>query len=53
MADLPPGTGDDAGVGTGDGSPPDTPRWVKVFGTIVTVVILLFIILRFTVFAGH
>lgn len=30
-----------------------TPHWVKVFGTIVTVVILLFIILRFTVFRNH
>ena len=31
-------------------SPPNTPRWVKVFGTIVIVLILLFVILHLT---GH
>ncbi len=36
-----------------DSIPYATPLWVKVFGTIVSVVILLFIILRFTVFADH
>lgn len=30
---------------------PGTPRWVKVFGTIVLVVVLLFFILLFT--GGH
>ncbi len=30
-----------------------TPRWLKVFGTVITVVILSFVILRFTVFSGH
>lgn len=30
-----------------------TPRWVKVFGTIVTIVVLLFVFLRFTVFREH
>ena len=37
MADLPdPDTGDDTRVGT--------PRWVKVFGIIAVVVVLLFVI---------
>ena len=31
-------------------SPPSTPRWVKVFGVIVIVLILLFVILHLT---GH
>jgi len=29
-------------------SPPSTPRWVKVFGIIVIVLILLFVILHLT-----
>jgi len=29
-----------------------TPRWAKVFGITMAVVILLFVVLRFTVFAG-
>jgi hypothetical protein len=36
-----------------DPTPYATPRRVKVFGTVVAVVILLFIILRFTIFANH
>ncbi len=36
-----------------DAMPYRTPRWVKVFGSIVTVVVLLFVILRFTVFRDH
>ena len=32
----------------GRGSPPSTPRWVKVFGIIVIVLILLFVILHLT-----
>lgn len=31
-----------------DDSPAATPRWVKVFGAIVIIVILLFVILMFT-----
>jgi len=34
------------------GSPPSTPRWVKVFGIIALVVILLFVILMFTGIGG-
>jgi hypothetical protein len=30
-----------------------TPLWVKVFGAIVTLVILLFVALRFTMFGHH
>jgi len=36
-------TGDDTGVGTDRGAPTGTPRWVKVFGIIALVVILLFV----------
>lgn len=57
MADPPPypDTGDDTGVGTDRGSPPSTPRWVKVFGIIVIVLVLLFVILHLTGggFGGH
>jgi hypothetical protein len=40
---------DDNGKGLGSdfGSPPSTPRWVYVFGIVVIVLILLFIILHF------
>ncbi len=50
MADPPsyPDTGDDTGVGPDRGSPPSTPRWVKVFGIIVIVLLLLFVILHLT-----
>lgn len=41
-------TGDDAGVRPDRESTTATPRWVKVFGIIALVVVLLFIILRFT-----
>jgi hypothetical protein len=34
------------GVGHGPGSPPSTPRWVKVSGIIGIVLILLFVILH-------
>ena len=32
----------------GRGSPPSTPRWVKVFGGIIIVLLLLFVILHLT-----
>jgi hypothetical protein len=46
MADLPPyhDTGDNSGVGPDRSSPSGTPRWVKVFGIIALVVVLLFVI---------
>ncbi len=39
---------DDTGVRSTADRPPSTPRWVKVFGIIVGVVVLLFVILLFT-----
>jgi hypothetical protein len=47
MADPPryPETGDDTGVGPDRGSPPSTPRWVKVFGIIVLVLVLLVVVM--------
>ena len=48
MTDLPtyPDSNGDTGVGPDRGSPPRTPRWVKVFGIIVIVLVLLFVILH-------
>ena len=39
----------------GGNRPPATPRWVKVFGIIVIVLVLLFVILHLTGrgFGGH
>ncbi|MBI2648212.1 MAG: hypothetical protein HYW93_00960 [Thaumarchaeota archaeon] len=54
MTDLPPtqtptgDTGDDAGVGPGRGSTTSTPRWVYVFGIIVIILAVLFVILHLT-----
>jgi hypothetical protein len=49
MADLPPDpdTGDDTGVRPTADRPPSTPRWVKVFGIIVGVVVLLVVAVMF------
>ncbi|MGI8589308.1 MAG: hypothetical protein ACR2M0_16735 [Chloroflexia bacterium] len=30
------------------GSPPSTPRWVKVFGMIIVILVVLFVIMHFT-----
>jgi hypothetical protein len=38
----------DAGVRLDGGSTPPTPRWVKAFGAIVVVVVVLFIVLHLT-----
>jgi ferredoxin-NADP reductase len=40
--------GDDTSVRPTADRPPSTPRWVKVFGIIVGIVVLLFVILLFT-----
>ena len=40
----------DCSVGPDRGSPPGTPRWVKVFGIIVLLLVLLLVILHLT---GH
>jgi hypothetical protein len=53
MADPPsardPGNG--TGVGSDRGSTTSTPRWVKVFGIILGVLVLLFVIM--TLFGDH
>jgi hypothetical protein len=43
MTDLPPDSksNNDTGVGSTEDRPPGTPRWVKVFGIIVLVLVLL------------
>jgi hypothetical protein len=48
-------TGDDTPVRPDHGSPYSTPGWVKVFGIIVIVLVLLFVILHLTGggFGGH
>ncbi len=49
MADPPRySDNDDTGVGSDRGPTVGTPRWVKVFGIIALVVVLLFVILLFT-----
>ena len=39
-------TGDDTGVGPDHGSTSGTPRWVKVFGIVALVLVLLFLIVH-------
>lgn len=56
MADPPrePDTGDDTSVGHDRGSPPHMPRWVKVFGIIAIVLVLVFVGLKLIgVGGGH
>lgn len=50
-----PETNDDSSKGPDHGSAPSTPRWVKVFGVIALVLVLLFVILHLTGnnFGGH
>ncbi len=50
MSDRPryPDTGDDAGVGADSEPTTRTPRWVKVFGIIALVIVLLIVVLLFT-----
>lgn len=40
--------GDGTGVGPDRGSTTGTPRWVKMFGIIALIVVVLFVILMFT-----
>lgn len=51
MADLPPypDSNSNTGVETNNETPAGLPRWVKVFGIIATLLLLLFIILHFTI----
>lgn len=55
MADPPRylDAGDDTGVGPDRGSTTGTPRWVKVFGIIGLVLVLLFVIMLFLGGGGH
>ena len=50
MADLPPDpdTRDDTGVESDRGSTTGTPRWVRVFGIIAIVLVLLVVVLLLT-----
>ena len=50
MADLAPDrdSNGDTGVGPDRGSTTSTPRWVKMFGIIALVLVLLFVILHLT-----
>jgi hypothetical protein len=50
-----PESNEDTSVEPGRGSPPSTPRWVKVFGIIGLVLVLLIVILHLTgnSFGGH
>jgi hypothetical protein len=50
MADRPPDpdTGNHTGVRPTADRPPGTPRWVKVSGIIVGVLVLVFVILQLT-----
>ncbi|HEX8932963.1 MAG TPA: hypothetical protein VF788_01950 [Pseudonocardiaceae bacterium] len=54
MPDRPPDpdTGDDTRVRPTADRPPSTPRWVKVFGIIAIVVVLIFVVIRFTGVGG-
>jgi hypothetical protein len=55
MADtsLYPDANSDTGVRPDRGSPPSTPRWVKVFVIIALVLVLLFVVLMFTGIGGE
>ena len=57
MADptLPSDSSDDAGIGRDSESPPGAPWWVKVFGIIALVLVLLFVARHLTSggFRGH
>jgi hypothetical protein len=55
MPDHPPypATDDDTGVGPDRGSPPGMPRWLKVSGIIVGLVILLVVGISFMASVDH
>lgn len=46
----PPPHSDDTGMGRRRESPPSTPRWVKLFGFIAIVLVVLLVVLHLT---GH
>jgi hypothetical protein len=52
MTDSARGAGDATGERPDRESTTGPPRWVRVFGISAVVVVVLFVILRFTVFGG-
>ncbi len=46
MTNVPPNTGANSGVGHDRGAPTGTPRWVKLFGIVALVLILLFVVIQ-------
>jgi hypothetical protein len=48
-----PDSNGDTGVETGHGSPPGIPLWVKVFGIVALVLVLLVIIMLFAGGGSH
>ena len=52
MADPRLDSSSDNRVRTGRGSPPGTPRWVKVFGVIAIIVLVVFVVLHLTGVVG-
>ncbi|KRE30632.1 hypothetical protein [Paenibacillus sp. Soil522] len=46
-------TGDDTGVRPNEDRPPSTPRWVKVVGIIVLVLVMLFVIMKLAGVGGN
>jgi len=55
MTDLPPSpdSNDNTGAGTGRELTPGTPLWVKVFGIVALVLVLLVIIVMFASGGSH
>ncbi len=53
MAPPSPYPGDDAAVEPDRGSPPSTPRWVKLLGIIVLILILLVVIMMLAGGGSH
>jgi hypothetical protein len=52
MADSPAGARNNTGAWPGREPATRTPRWVKVYGTVLAVGFVLFVVLKFTVFTG-
>jgi hypothetical protein len=50
MADLHPDSRGDTGARSDRGSPPSTPLWVKAFGIVALILVLLFVLLHLS---GH
>lgn len=50
--DRDPAVGQDAAAANNEPPITGAPRWAKVFGTVTLVVIVAFIVLKFTLFGG-